>query len=1550
MGKLSVKIILLMLVTLMGWAGSVEAVNVTVTTNGAGSGAVARSPAGAACTPVVSGCSSYTVEPLVTLTATANPGSTFAGWSGGGCSGTLPSCDVDTTTTDQNVTATFTTNYLNISTNGTGTGAVTRSPVGVACVPAVSTCGAYATGDLVTLTATPGSGSIFSGWSGGGCSGLGSCTVSMTTDQNVTATFTSVVAITVINEGSGSDYGQVTSSPAGITCWAINSTGGQNTDCSEGYLPGTGVDLVAQVNAVDGAFFAGWTVEFLPVGAITYVQQTNMCLGLEPTCHVTVPVNVSDIRVRAKYDLGFILTLQRDGSGSGTITASSVDYQQAICTSTLCTQTYSKLDSFGNPRVVTLIATQTNTSKFKEWQGACTGTDPNVCSVTMDQARAVTAVFDPVNPSRYDLTLIKEGSGSDNGIVVSVGNTTDPVNCGGSSQDCTGNFAAGQGITLNAMATGDATFSRWQVYFLNNDEPPKFVLQPNMCTGLEPTCAITMASYAQVRAQFDLGFILTVVRDGSGTGSVVSNSPDLDACASGTNNICSQTFNKDKTVILTAVPKSNSRFAGWTGASCQISGANNEICTIIMSEAKLVKATFHSTANIVVTTKGAGLGTITSDDNPRTIKCSNDPADTTANICAADFTTGQGITLTAASTTTGNPATNSRFIGWGGACISRGASPTCSLTVSTTQQLVEAYFELVADNTSLLNVNKNGGGTGKVISFPTGIDCGTDCYEKFANSTKVTLLAITDPGSQFTGWTGACTGVALTCDVTLTQASSVTATFEVVKENTNLLTVNTKGSGKVVSSPSGIDCGSTCLKTFPDNSVVTLQALPDSGSRFTGWSGACSGSSFICNIALTEAASAIANFETVLSMTVNKTGTGLGRVASDVSGIDCGTKCTFDFPAGTGIRLTATPEENSRFKGWTGACSSSGAQPVCSITVTGAAQLAGAEFEIISGPLLTITKNGTGSGSVASSDGVINCGSVCKENFAINNLVTLIAKADAGSSFVTWGGVCSNRVDLLTCNVTMDQAKSVSATFNKKTSLLTVAKEGSGTGDIVSAPAGISCGETCTGSFGATVPVALTVTPSPGSVFSGWSGACIGQALTCYVTMDQAQNVTAKFSIANQLSVALAGDGFGTVISNPGGISCDGTCSAAFLKDTAVTLTANAIGGSQFTGWGGACSGTKVTCLVTLKSGQNVTATFQWIGTTGLPKPVGKLNDTGIDWCANNSALYIANKENWCGSLMSTHPYQDGQDGRDMYARQGLLTKLGKGDAGFDYTKVCNNGQIAGEGTCPQAPVLGGADTDWGCTRDNVTNLIWEVKTIGGLRDKDALYTWYESNDVINGGEKGDNCAGINCNTESFVAAVNQQGLCGANDWRMPTRHELHSIAHQGRSKPSIDITLFPNTAANGYWTATPVAAHTFNAWYVNFEYGWDYWDNKSNQQRVRLVRVCLTCEDNTPVSSPVFSNGNLSLPVVNVDGQLYSAKLKMLNSNPLTFGLSDVQSLNKKAGRSASGDQVRYYPDDQRAVVGGVVVGDSRYNATLQLVPGTNPVQFVVSGARLVQ
>src|SRR5262249_7941406 len=78
---------------------------------------------------------------------------------------------------------------------------------------------------------------------------------------------------------------------------------------------------------------------------------------------------------------------------------------------------------------------------------------------------------------------------------------------------------------------------------------------------------------------------------------------------------------------------------------------------------------------------------------------------------------------------------------------------------------------------STLTVSKAGAGPGTVTSNPAGINCGTTCSASYTTGTPVTLTAAAGAGSTFTGWSGACTGTATTCPVTLRPAPNVTASL-----------------------------------------------------------------------------------------------------------------------------------------------------------------------------------------------------------------------------------------------------------------------------------------------------------------------------------------------------------------------------------------------------------------------------------------------------------------------------------------------------------------------------------------------------------------------------------------------------------------------------------------------------------------------------------------------------------------------------------------------------------------------------------------------------
>lgn len=176
--------------------------------------------------------------------------------------------------------------------------------------------------------------------------------------------------------------------------------------------------------------------------------------------------------------------------------------------------------------------------------------------------------------------------------------------------------------------------------------------------------------------------------------------------------------------------------------------------------------------------------------------------------------------------------------------------------------------------------------------------------------------------------------------------------------------------------------------------------------------------------------------------------------------------------------------------------------------------------------------------------------------------------------------------------------------------------------------------------------------------------------------------------------------------------------------------------------------------------------------------------------------------------------------------------------AAFEFTKLDSQGQpLANQDAIYTI-------TPWNCVRDEVTGLVWEVKTVdGGLRDQNHVYTWYNPDSNENGGapgtRDGGECAGgIDCDTQSYVSAVNGNGLCGAGDWRLPTRAELRTIVDYKAEFPAIDTTVFANTVARSFWTAEANRTYPSYAWHTDFKFGLaSYYYYKSGPKAVRLVR-----------------------------------------------------------------------------------------------------------------
>ena len=234
---------------------------------------------------------------------------------------------------------------------------------------------------------------------------------------------------------------------------------------------------------------------------------------------------------------------------------------------------------------------------------------------------------------------------------------------------------------------------------------------------------------------------------------------------------------------------------------------------------------------------------------------------------------------------------------------------------------------------------------------------------------------------------------------------------------------------------------------------------------------------------------------------------GNGTVTSNPAGVNCGPTCAATFYDGTSVTLTAKPDTGYSFTGWAGDCTGT----ACTLTMLAAKNVT-ALFSNATTHLLTVTKAGVGLGTVTGPG--INCGADCTQPYPVGTKVTLTATATAGSTFGGWSNCDTVNVALRQCTVTMANARTVKATFNRP--LLTVSKTGAGAHLVgtFGLSSGIFCGTDCTEAYNLGTVVYLVALPRPGSTFVGWNN-CVANAnfpQLCTTTMTVSKTVTAKFN------------------------------------------------------------------------------------------------------------------------------------------------------------------------------------------------------------------------------------------------------------------------------------------------------------------------------------------------------------------------------------------------------------------------------------------------------
>jgi endo-1,4-beta-xylanase len=394
-------------------------------------------------------------------------------------------------------------------------------------------------------------------------------------------------------------------------------------------------------------------------------------------------------------------------------------------------------------------------------------------------------------------------------INLSWGAVTPPSNCSVTYSVFRNGAQVATGLTTTSYSnTGLSAATAYQFYVRAVDSAGSSANS----TTVSATTQGTGTSYA-----------LTVTKSGSGSGTVTSSAGGINCGAT-----CSASLASGTAVTLTASAAAGSTFGGWSGA-CTGTGT----CIVTMTAAQSVSAAFTgttATGNVSINAGGSATGSFVADTAfsggttytntatidttqitgtvpPAAIFQSERYGNFTYTITGLTAGSAQTVTLyfaetywTAAGQRSFNVSINGTaaltafdiFAAAGGA--NKAIARTFNTTASSSGQVVITFANGSVDNakvcglsvaaggdggptTYALTVTKGGTGGGTVTSDTGGINCGSTCSGSYASGTTVTLTAAADASSTFAGWSGACTGTAATCTVSMTAAQTATATF-----------------------------------------------------------------------------------------------------------------------------------------------------------------------------------------------------------------------------------------------------------------------------------------------------------------------------------------------------------------------------------------------------------------------------------------------------------------------------------------------------------------------------------------------------------------------------------------------------------------------------------------------------------------------------------------------------------------------------------------------------------------------------------------------------
>ena len=1033
-----------------------------------GSGAVSGN--GITC---ASNCSA-TFAPGVNISLTASPGanSEFINWTGGACNGETMSVCNFVINSSVSVTANFRTVYA-LSVTKTGDKSGTIVTPGGNCQGYCTY--KFNPGTSVNLSLSYPADSNFTGW-GGDCSSFGTnptCSLTMNSSKSVTASFGATVAILEENFDAGSAgntcYNAGGLPPAGWLgdAWRI-SAGGYNTPCAitNGWIQGA--DLVSRsVTLSSGNIYRltfgykGETGTSYPMDVYLSPSQTLKGLNqivpgftVNNTAWLTMSkpfvapgtgtfyiwfsragltgsgaVIIDSVKVEETSASSYVLNASVSGAGSGAISGSGISCNSSGGEG--CSKRFIDGD------LITLTASEGENSAFVSWSGVTGCSTGATCSFNIHSNVSVVAIF----KTAYTLSVTKIGTKSGTVVI-----TPNPP--GGSCQGiCSYKFDPDALIDLTVTFGSDSFFTGWG----------------GVCSdfGTQRTCSLIMDSAKSLTASF--GGSVSTLEENFDTGSynnICYNAGGFPPAgwlgdtwrisSGGYNTPCAITNGwiqgadlVSKSVSLTLdrvynltfsykgedstanypmdvylspsqsskganqiVPGFTVNSAVWLTASNRFVSPGTGTFYIWFSRAGLTGSGAVIIDSVSVTETSAPLYTLNayiSGSGSGAISGSGINCGAGSTACSKKFIDGDLVTFTAAE------GADSVFLGWSGySGCSTGA--TCSFRIHSNVSL-RANFKTAYT----LHIRKTGQQSGTIIVSPGSTSCQDNCSVIYDPNTSVTLTLSYPADSNFTGWSGACSGTGSSCVLTMSASKLVTANFGALAF--------------------ALD------EKFDDNIDPWHGNICMPGGVPSGWSGgswAISAGGF--NSSPCSVSGQYQGGSDLISESFTLVSGNVYQLTFYYKGLENINGYYMNVYLSPSQSLRGTNEIIPGFVINGGAWRSKGVRFVAPGTGTYYLWFAKAGFGgdgqaiiddvSIQGTTATVSTLNTivsGSGTISGSG--INCGSQCTNTYPSGTSVVLTAYPNANSFFVNWTGGACNLQTTPTCNFFINSNTSITANF-----------------------------------------------------------------------------------------------------------------------------------------------------------------------------------------------------------------------------------------------------------------------------------------------------------------------------------------------------------------------------------------------------------------------------------------------------------------------------------------------------------------------------------------